>query len=340
MLGGRGGDRPRGRDPARQPFARARAGPRRPARHFSRGSVAPARRRRLPRHGHQLRGRVERDGLVGLAPAHRRRRLDRHGDDGHQPARRPRPARDHPHGPQRHRAQHHLPGAPGGAAAARGGARHRGRGHLRDRPRRHVDARQPLVRGHARPAAGRDRRPPHGRAAQARGGGAARGARARGAARRPRAPVRRVPRAGRRDAPAAVHHRPDHRRRGQRDRVVRRRRRHHRPAARAGGEGGARDGAAALAAHGVARPARRRRGARLQQPARRDPQLRGVRRRGDRLGSHRCCRRGRDRPRHPARRRPHAPAARLQPPRPSASGGGRRQSRRSGDATDARSHIG
>ena len=126
---------------------------------------------------------------------------------------------------------------------------------------------------------------------QARGGGAARGARARGAARRPRAPVRRVPRARRRDAPAAVHHRADHRRRRQRDRACAAS-----PptsptaSARAGGEGGARDRAAALAAHGVARPARRRRGARLQQPARRDPQLRGVRRRGDRPGSHRCCR--------------------------------------------------
>ena len=57
---------------------------------------------------------------------------------------------------------------------------------------------------------------------------------------------------------------------------------------------------AALAAHGLARPARRRHRARLQQPARRDPQLRRLRRRDARHGPPGGRRRGRDLARRPS----------------------------------------
>ena len=82
----------------------------------------------------------------------------------------------------------------------------------------------------------------------------------------------------------------------------------------AGARGAARGAAPAVAPARECREARRRRRARLQQPARGDPQLRGLRDRGGHRRRAAARPRGALEGRH-ARRRAGAPAARLQPPR-------------------------
>ncbi len=301
---------------ARQPSVGADAGPARSRRAELDRAPASGRRRRLHRHA----GRVPRRGGsldVVVVAASVWRRLDRCRGDRDQPARHPRRPRDGGLPTRRDRAQRHYARAAGEPAAAGGGARHRRGRDLRHRSRRRLRARQPACPG-ARWCR--------------RAGGAPRCGRVL------RGPCDAVRRRGRRALPALGDRARDGHRRG-RHWVVRRRHRHHRSRARAGREAGAADRARARAADGLARAARRRHRARLQQPARRDPQLHRLRRRDARGRASGGGRRRRDLARDRARRVADAAAARVQPARPSAARAGRRQRDRAGDPAAARPHA-
>ena len=101
----------------------------------------------------------------------------------------------------------------------------------------------------------------------------------------------------------------------------------------------AQDGPGPLTAHGRAGPARRRRRARLQQPAGRDPQLRGLRDRDDRRRPPGSRGHGGDLARDRTRRGADRSATGLQPPRPPQARSRRRQRGRARYPAATRPHA-